>query len=124
MNNWIDTLGAICFAIVLFAMSGLIVAGLVKLLRSSKTKQLVVVIISGLTLLYGSAFAQTLQMGSQNQQHQDYSQPAYWSGSDTYFSERVAPPGSSMGSWNCGWGTWWTKMTHALGGGFWRVYQN
>jgi hypothetical protein len=122
MNNWTDTLGAICFMIVLFAMSGLIVAGLAQLLRSSKTKRLIVIAITGLGLIYGNAFAQTLQMGSG--EHQDYSQPAYWSGKDPYFSERVATPGSDMASWNCGWGTWWTKMTHALGGGFWRVYQN
>ncbi len=65
---------------------------------------------------------QTLQMGGT--EHQDYSQAAYWGGNDSYFTEHVAPPQSGMSSWNCGWGTWWSKMTHALGGGFWRVYQN
>ncbi len=59
-----------------------------------------------------------LQMGSERM---DTTQDSMWA-SDKFTSERVATPGSDT-QWTCGWGSWWSKWTHALGGMF-HVYLN
>jgi len=71
------------------------------------------------TMFVGQASG--IQMSS-NPQPMDFTHDSI-QGADAFNTERVAPPGSDR-QWNCGFGSWFGRMIHWIGGGMFHHYLN